>query len=396
MKICLASPYDFSADGGVNKHIFYLARALREAGDEVSIIGPQSGVADSDDIDVTSFGGVVALQGNGSQSQIGVFTSPLAVARYMRRRSFDVLHVHEPLVPSLPYYALWTTKAPAKLCTFHCYAEAEAPLSRMTRKALSPVLRSFQRGIAVSNSASRFAQVAWSRPLSIIPNGVDTRSFLPEGARPEARREGRPVKLLFVGRWSEPRKGLPVLLDAFARLRARGVDATLDVIGEGDGSMPMPSLRAGVSFLGRTSEAELRRRVRECDVFVAPSTGQESFGIVLVEAMASGRALVCSDIDGYRDVAIDEGAVLVPPRDPVALADALAALCANPARRRAMGVANRAASLKYDWAEVAARLRDEYLLALDRPTPERRRARVVVPATPSQVAKQAAQRRAVP
>src|SRR5207253_4521685 len=156
------------------------------------------------------------------------------------------------------------------------------------------------------------------------------------------------IRLLFVGQWTDKRKGLPVLLDAFAKLRARKVDVTLDVVGLGDHRIPMPQLSHGVTFHGRVSETELRRRFRDCDVFVAPSTGQESFGIVLVEAMACGRPVVCSDIDGYREVASPLGARLVPPRDANALADTFQALCRDAGLRRVMGQHNRAESLKYD------------------------------------------------
>lgn len=377
MKICIVTPYELSLDGGVNKHVFNLARALRAKGDEVAVIGPASGPT-PDDPDVTAFGGVVSIQGNESDNRIGIFTSPLAVGRYMRTRQFDVVHVHEPFVPSLPYYALWTTTAPARVATFHCYNEQETRVTRLVRKALSPYLWSFQRGIAVSTAAARYAEAAWSRPLSIIPNGTDTSFFAPSAQKPAAGalpviggdRQAGPLKLLFVGQWTDKRKGLPVLLEAFARLKARKIDVTLDVIGQGDPRIPTPSLTNGVTFHGRVSEQELRRRFRECDIFVAPSTGRESFGIVLVEAMASGRPVVCSDIDGYRDVATRQGAILVPPRDPSSLAEALQRLARDPALRRSMGQHNRIDALKYDWNAVASQIREEYLMALTAPARE--------------------------
>jgi phosphatidylinositol alpha-mannosyltransferase len=146
------------------------------------------------------------------------------------------------------------------------------------------------------------------------------------------------------------------------------VDVTLDVIGQGDARIPMPAVASGVTFHGRVPEQELRRRIQNCDVFVAPSTGQESFGIVLVEAMACGRPLVCSDIDGYREVASPLGARLVPPRDGHALAEALQSLCRDAGLRRAMGQHNRAEALRYDWSTVAAQIEEEYELALGHAT----------------------------
>ena len=365
MRICLVTPYELSLEGGVNKHISYLAKHLRAQGDEVAILGVASGAVPADP-NITCFGGVVSIQGNESDNRIGIFTSPLAVRRYMRSRDFDVLHVHEPFVPMISYYAMWTSAARARVCTFHRYTEREDLVTRTTRRVLSPLLRNFQRGIAVSAAAASYASVAWPRPLSVIPNGVDTGFFTPP-SRPERRDVGGPVRLLFVGQWTDKRKGLPVLLDAFARLKARKVDVTLDVVGQGDTRIPMPAVTNGVTFHGRIPENELRRRLRECDIFVAPSTGQESFGIVLVEAMAAGRPVVCSDIDGYRDVASPLGSRLVPPRDGNALADALQSLCRDGSLRRAMGQHNRADALKYDWSAVAGQIREEYDLALRAP-----------------------------
>ncbi len=361
MRVCLVSPYDLSLEGGVNKHIFYLAESLRGCGDEVEIIGPQSGVA-PDVPAVTGFGGVVSIQGNGSDNRIALFTSPLGVRRYMKSRSFDVIHVHEPLLPVLSYYALWTSDARARVCTFHCYSEREGLPLRMARQAARPHLWMFHRGIAVSDAAARYAQVTWSRPLSIIANGVDTRFFAP--SHRIDRRDGGPLRLLFIGQWTDRRKGLSVLLEAFSRLRDRGIDATLDVVGQGEAGVPPPRGIHGLSFHGRISEVELRNRLRECDVLVAPSTGQESFGIVLVEAMASGRAVVCSDIEGYRQVASPQGAILTPPHDAGALANALQALAQDPARRRTMGQHNRVESMKYDWSSLVVQVREEYEAAL--------------------------------
>src|SRR5262249_30081250 len=148
---------------------------------------------------------------------------------------------------------------------------------------------------------------------------------------PSPRAPGR--RLLFVGHWRDPRKGLPVLLDAWSRL-----DAALHVVGSGPGRHP------GVTYHGAISdEAQLAEHYRSCDLFVAPSMGRESFGIVLLEAMACGKAIVCSDIDGYRAVVPPEGAVLVKPGDAAALATAIEELLANPQKLRQMGDANRRA-----------------------------------------------------
>ena len=368
MNICLVSPYDLSLEGGVNKHIFYLADQLRASGDRVEVIGPQSGVA-PDCGGTTGFGGVVSIQGNESDNRLGILTSPLTVRAWMRRRSFDVIHVHEPFLPSLAYYALWTCDAKVRVATFHRYSEREGLPTFLARKVLAPHLSWFDRGIAVSAAAARYAQVAWPRPLSIIPNGVDVGFFRPP--RREERREGGATRLLFVGQWTDKRKGLPVLMEAYARLKARGMNVTLDVVGQGDPKIPTPAGIHGLNFHGRLSEAALRRRFHECDIFVAPSTGQESFGIVLVEAMAAGRPVVCSDIEGYRQVVSRDGARLVSPHDSAALAGTLEQLCRDRALCRAMGQHNLIEARKYDWASLAPQVREEYQLAATQQTGRR-------------------------
>ncbi len=364
MRICLVSPYDLSLEGGVNKHVFYLAESLRSQGDEVEIIGPRSGNL-PEGRGITGFGGVVSIQGNDSDNRLGLLTSPLSVRAYMRSRRFDVLHIHEPFLPSLAYYALWTTDAKAKVATFHRYSEREGLPTRLARRVLAPHLRWFDRAIAVSAPAARYAQVAWPRPLAVIPNGVDTKFFKP--GKPIPDRHDGVTRLLFVGQWTDKRKGLPVLLEAYARLRARGVNVTLDVVGQGDPKVPPPAGLHGLTFHGRVPEAGLRRRLHECDIFVAPSTGSESFGIVLAEAMAAGRPVVCSDIEGYRQVVSPNGALLVPPLDSGALVDAIAALHRDRAAARAMGQHNLHEARKYDWQSIAPQVREEYELALSAP-----------------------------
>jgi phosphatidylinositol alpha-mannosyltransferase len=170
---------------------------------------------------------------------------------------------------------------------------------------------------------------------------------------------------LFVGRLSDERKGLRVMLDAYQRLLAKGVSATLDIVGEQAGA-PLPPALPGLIYHGPVPRSELVRRFQECDLYVAPSTGQESFGIVLLEAAATGAPIVCSDIEGYRAVAHPAGTVLVPPRDPEALAAAIADVAQSPERLARMGAINVQHAKAYDWAHVARRVREEYLVAIER------------------------------
>jgi phosphatidylinositol alpha-mannosyltransferase len=240
------------------------------------------------------------------------------------------------------------------------YAETESALSHATRRVLGRrVFPAFDRAIAVSRPAAEYAAKAWTRPLPVIPNGVPTQTFRPIEAA--AGGSPRSLRLLFVGSWRDARKGLPYLLQAFARLRARGLALELDIVGQGDSQEPSVS---GATFHGRVAEAELVARYQQCDLFVSPATGQESFGIVLLEAMACGKAIVCSDIPGYRQVIDPDGARLVPPAKVEALEEAIASLLGDPDRRQAMGILNRRRAETFDWEIIAARVRGEYVAAV--------------------------------
>jgi phosphatidylinositol alpha-mannosyltransferase len=178
------------------------------------------------------------------------------------------------------------------------------------------------------------------------------------------RLAGDGVRLLFVGRIGDRRKGARFLFEAYRGLVARGLPVSLDVVGELGDADPPPALPS-LTYHGPVGLAQLTDLYRACDVFVAPSTGQESFGIVLLEAMACAKPVVCSDIAGYREVANPDGAALVPPCDARALEAALAAVVQLPAAQRArQGESNRRAAEAYDWDALAARVRGEYTAAI--------------------------------
>ena len=361
MRICIVVPYDLADEGGVKKNALHVAEALRAMGDEVTVAGPLSR-GDSGP-GIHGFGGVVNVPANGAFNRMALLTPPWSVRRFFRDGAFDVVHIHEPLVPVLTYYALWSSLPSAHVCTFHMYAESESPVWGFARKVLAQAAFSrFERGMAVSRPAAEQAARTWTRPLAVIPNGVPTSTFRPPEPNGNGSSPDGALRLLFVGNWRDRRKGLPHLLEAYDRLRADGVPATLDVVGEGHARTPM---RPGVSFLGAVaSEVELAEHYRRCDVFVAPSTGQESFGIVLLEAMACGRPVVCSDIPGYRQVVHPGGSLLVPPGDAGELARVIVALAAEPERRRRMGASNSTRAQAYDWSLLARQVRDEYVAAI--------------------------------
>lgn len=353
--------YDMaSPGGGVKHHAQQLAAALRRRGDDIVVVGPSS--APINDPDTRTFSGVVNVPANGSDNMLGLFVSPLAIAKFFRDHRFDVIHIHEPLQPSLSYWSVWMTHRVPHVATFHAYAENETRAFRLARRAWgATIFPYFQRAIAVSEPAARYARPAWDRPLAIIPNGVPTSIFTPPA---EPMINGH-VRLLFVGRIGDRRKGARYLFDAYRGLVDRQLPVTLDVVGELGEASPPPEL-PGLRYHGAVGFDRLTELYRDCDVFVAPSTGQESFGIVLLEAMASAKPVVCSDIDGYRQVAIPEGAYLVPPGDARALEDRLAEVVRlDPATRLHKGALNRRAAEGYDWERLADRVRHEYLAAID-------------------------------
>jgi len=351
-------PYDVAEEGGVKRHAFHVAESLRGMGDEVTVVGPSSRGNRSPGFQ--GFGGVVNVPANGAANHMALLTRPWAVRRFFLAGDFDVVHVHEPLVPLLPYYALWFSPRAAHVCTFHTYTEREGYSSRAMRRGLaSRMLPRFERGMAVSQPAAEYAARIWTRPLTVIPNGVPTRTFTPPERAPS---RGDSLRLLFVGHWRDPRKGLPFLLEACQRLRASGLRFHLDVVGTGASNAPE---HPGVTFHGPvTSEAVLAEHYRRCDLFVAPATGQESFGIVLLEAMACARPVVCSDIPGYRLVVDPAGARLVPPMDASGLALAITDLAQDPERRGQMGRLNRIRAETFEWVEITRLVREEYLGAL--------------------------------
>lgn len=312
MRVAVVCPYSLSLPGGVQGQVLGLARALRELGTPARVIGPCDGPPP--DVGVVSVGSSVPLAANGSVAPLA--PDPPALLRTLAALSaetFDVLHLHEPLAPGPTLTALFMGTAPA-VGTFH--AAGRVPAYVWLRPAVRATARLLGLRTAVSAQARRLAERWLGGPCQVVPNGVDVDRF----AKADPWPADRPA-ILFVGR-HEPRKGLEVLLEAFAEL---GGDAVLWVAGEGPATEQLSaSAPPGVEWLGRISDGELARRLRAADVFCAPSLHGESFGVVLLEAMAAGAPVVASNIEGYRDVARDRReAVLVEPGDAAGLRAAL-------------------------------------------------------------------------
>jgi phosphatidylinositol alpha-mannosyltransferase len=287
---------------------------------------------------------------------MGLFIAPWRVRRFFQENWFDVIHLHEPMVPSIAFWTAWLTPGVPKLTTFHAYGESPHWALRAAHKLFAAIQFPFiQRAVAVSDPAADYARIAWKRPIVIVPNGISTQQFPPVPETPS-----KELRLLFVGHLDGERKGFRYLLEAYGRLRERGVAVTLDVVGP-RGSAQLPPPAPGLTYHGPVSLKALVHRYQSCDLFVAPSTGQESFGIVLLEAMSVAKPILCSDIAGYRHVVHAEGAVLVPPRDSGALAGAIEALARDPERRKRMAAVNREHVKQYDWDVLAPKLKHLYL-----------------------------------
>jgi phosphatidyl-myo-inositol alpha-mannosyltransferase len=359
LKIGLFAPYDLSADGGVGTQVRAQARALRERGHAVTVYGPASAPLGDGEI---ALGGSRRVTFGGTASGLGL--NPLAawrVARVFESSQFDIVHVHEPLTPIVPWLVLRRARAPI-VGTFHVHREGGHRLYAMGRPLLRPLMRRIAYRIAVSEAARRTVAGQFPGRYDIVPNGIDIERFTVRHPPPTVFRAGE-RHVLYVGRL-EPRKGTEFLIRAMRRVQERVPSTRLVIVGEGPDRQRLESLAAAIgvdaTFLGRVHDADLPAYFQATDIVCAPAIGGESFGLVLLEAMASGTAVVASRIDGYEAVAGDGCAALVAPGHVDALADALAGLLEDDTRRGAMGARALARAHLFDWRAIAGRLEAIY------------------------------------
>ncbi|MFI5838965.1 glycosyltransferase family 4 protein [Catenuloplanes sp. NPDC051500] len=366
MRIGIVCPYSFDVPGGVQNHVMDLAEALISLGHEVSVLAP----ADEDSAlppYVVAAGRAVPLPYNGSVARISFGpVSTARVRRWLARGHFDVLHVHEPLTPSLSLLAVLSATGPV-VATFHTAMTRSRALAAV-QNVLQIVLERVTARIAVSALARRVQVEHLDGGAVEIPNGVAVAKFA--DARPLDGWPGEGGAIGFLGRFTESRKGFPILREAWVALARTRPGLRLLVAGPGDMSdltADIPAdLRDRVTFLGLISEQDKPRMLRSVDVYVAPNTGGESFGMILTEAMAAGAAIVASDLDAFRRV-VDNGraAVLFPVGDATALEHALAGLLDDPARRAELSAHARRAVDAFDWPSVARRVLEVYETAIE-------------------------------
>jgi phosphatidyl-myo-inositol alpha-mannosyltransferase len=369
MKVGIVIPYSWSFWGGVVEHAECQARALQALGVETrTLIGhdppgafsrvlhPRSGRHERPPPDVIPLGRSVIVAANGSLANVVIGPSAvLRLRRALRRERFDLVHVHEPMTPAIGVAALAFFDGPV-VATFH--AAGHSSWRRPLRALWGPLLDRIDYRIAVSEQARRTAQAYLPGEYELIPNGVT----LPSAADPG----GRLNRVVFIGR-QEPRKGLTVLLRAWPHVHER-TGARLRVIGADPLAVRLLLTRgrvpgAGIDILGWLSDDELTSELLAARILTAPSTGQESFGMVLTRSFACATPVVASEIPGYRAVMTPETGLLVAPGDSAALAGTLVSLLEDEPRRRAFGVAaRRVAQERYAWDDIARRLAEVYEL----------------------------------
>jgi len=367
MKIALVSPYDFAYPGGVVNHISCLEHHLTRMGHDVRIIAPASRTVPDLGERFIPVGKPRPVPASGSIARITL--SPWLSSRVkeiLEREHFDIVHLHEPFMPMLCTTVLRLTKAPA-VGTFH--ASGGKPwytmFSPIMKWYLDRWFRKLDGRIAVSKPAREFIHGHFPADYTIIPNGVDLEHFSPRVPPLEKYRDGK-LNILFVSRL-EKRKGVNYLLSAYRRVRQEIGNCRLILVGPGtrwsrqyEEEVKEQGLD-DVVFAGLVPQAELPRYYQTADIVCSPATGRESFGLILLEAMAMGKPIVASNIDGYASVASHGAeALMVPPKNEHMLADALISLATHAELRQEMGARGKLKAAEYGWDSIARRVMDFY------------------------------------
>ncbi|MDQ2782291.1 MAG: glycosyltransferase family 4 protein [Actinomycetota bacterium] len=363
MRIGIVCPYSFDLPGGVQFHVRDLAEVFLGQGHQVSVLAPAS---DSKHLPpyMVSGGRAVPVPFNGSVARLNI--GPVAaakVSRWLEAGDFDVLHLHEPFTPSVAVLALWAAEGPIA-ATFH-----SSTLRSRTYQAANPIIRPIMEKItgriAVSEDARRTVSTHVGGDAVVIPNGVFVDRFALAPARPDwVGTQERPT-IAFLGRMEEPRKGMPVLAAALPAVLQAVPGLRVLIAGPGDPDEVRKGMSAEVAaaceFLGAVTDEDKARLLTSVDVYVAPNTGGESFGIILIEAMSAGATVLASDLPAFVRV-LDggrAGATFVN-EDPVSLAERLVELLQNPLLRGQIAAIGRRRADVFDWSTVAKQVMEVY------------------------------------
>ncbi|MGV9711126.1 glycosyltransferase family 4 protein [Gordonia sp. NPDC003424] len=360
MKIGMVCPYSFDVPGGVQAHVVELARVFIDRGHEVSVLAPAAPETDLPDY-VVSAGPALAIPYNGSVSRLNF--SPKGYLRlrdWIDTEEFDVLHVHEPNAPSISMLSLMVASGPI-VTTFHTSTTRSLWLT-VFQGILRPYHERISGKIAVSELARRWQMESLGSDAVEIPNGIDVASFA--GAEPLDGYPRQGHSILFLGRYDEPRKGIDILMRALPAIVERFGDVRVLIVG--GGNERALRRRAGdladhLVFLGQVDDETKARALRSADVYCAPNLGGESFGIVLVEAMAAGAAVIASDLNAFRRV-LDDGRAghLVATGSSDELAEGIIDLLSDDDARAELVAAGRRRADRYDWSRVAEEIMRVY------------------------------------
>ncbi len=360
MKIALVSPYDWGVPGGVNRHVFNLSQHFLRRGHDVTVVAPASKRSSEEPPYLHVIGhSAIGLPVSGSVANISLsYNLASRVKKLLAREQFDIVHIHEPFAPLLPFQFVRFSQA-TTIATFHAARDSGSRVYAYSQFIIQQWWHRIHGRIAHSQAALDLIGKYFDGDFRIIPSGIDYARFAAETPPIPALMDGK-RNIVFVGR-QEQRKGLPYLIEAFAKLKPVMPETRLIIVGPDGGIRPACERYIeehnvqDVIFTDYVAEEELPRYYRSGDVFCAPNTGHESLGLILLEAMASGVPIVASRIPGFAAVVKDgEHGLLVPPRDSEALCEALKRLLSDAGMREAMGQAAAQHARGWSWDEVSS------------------------------------------
>jgi phosphatidylinositol alpha-mannosyltransferase len=370
MKVLMVSETYYPYLGGISDHIYYLSRELRSLGHTITVLTSHfDGCEEFNDPDVLRAGRSYVIRANKSYSLITLsLRAHNRVRELMAENQFDVVHIHGSLAPTLPLLAIQFSRG-KNVFTFHA-AHSKSRGYKIFRPLLLSYFRKLDGLIAVSAAAEDAMSQYFPGRYKLIPNGVDTDEFSP-AATPRAEFMACGPKILYSGRF-EPRKGLEYLLAALPKIQRAIPDVVLIIVGGGPfepyyRSLVPKELEPNVRFAGIIPQAERRNYYASCDLFCSPAVSNESFGIVLLEAMASGKPVLASDIPGY-NIVIRNGkeGILVPPKNPETLAAAAIKMLKDRTMSAVMGEAGRSRALCFSWPAIARQVSNFYSELLEK------------------------------
>lgn len=365
LKIGIVCPYGWDTPGGVQIHIKELSQWLIAKGHEVSVLAPVTDEGQNIEPWVVSAGRPISIPYNGAIAK--VIFGPLASSRvkqWIANGNFDLLHLHEPAIPSLSLLAGWAGDGPM-VATFHAAANPQK-VANAIGTMLDPLIERITAKIAVSEIARETLKDRFDTEAVVIPNGIDTSKFEGIGVRSEW---ALPNTLGFIGRFDEPRKGLAVLLAAIPKIAHKVPNLRILVAGPGNASdfekLVPPELRERITFLGRISEIEKAQFFKSVSFYIAPNTGGESFGIILAEAMAAKTPIVASDLPAFTKL-LDNGSAgaLFASENSEDLADTIINLLDNQEMREKIAIAGYEKAKSFDWDSVGDQILSVYEMAL--------------------------------